>query len=229
VISRQHDLWHVDRCAPSRLPYQKLTSLGCYLETFPLTAPPSATQITRSASTATRTKILSARSLSSSVTSLTRHIHTTRGVLRQAPARLCCTLAGTWKEGRELLLRYGIRYDHSRSHKDHKCYWLRTDDEWTEGYTKKSEKSMKPIVEVQFKSLVEIPGCWYIVDLPPMRLCTIQEQLDHLDLHKKIRQSDFSFSFMYLFLFCFFFFDNLTLFSSNLLHTGIFNCHQSHR
>jgi hypothetical protein len=47
----------------------------------------------------------------------------------------------------KLLLRYGMKYDHSRPHEDHKCYWLRTDDEWTEDYTKKSEKSMKPIVE----------------------------------------------------------------------------------
>ena len=35
------------------------------------------------------------------------------------------------QEGAELMLRYGLEYDHSFSHHDCQCYWLRTGDEWT--------------------------------------------------------------------------------------------------
>lgn len=34
------------------------------------------------------------------------------------------------KEGAELMLKYGLEYDHSFSHHDCQCYWLRTGDEW---------------------------------------------------------------------------------------------------
>ncbi|KAG9900591.1 polysaccharide deacetylase, partial [Aureobasidium melanogenum] len=37
----------------------------------------------------------------------------------------------TSKEGAELLLSYGIEYDHSMSHEDCQMYWLRTGDSWT--------------------------------------------------------------------------------------------------
>ncbi|EDU50623.1 Polysaccharide deacetylase family protein [Pyrenophora tritici-repentis] len=75
----------------------------------------------------------------------------------------------TSKEGTELLLSYGIEYDHSMSHEDHRCYWLRTGDSWTKiDYSKKAEEWMKPLVKGQETGLVEIPGSWYIDDLPPM-------------------------------------------------------------
>jgi len=75
----------------------------------------------------------------------------------------------TSKEGCELLLSYGIEYDHSMSHEDHKCYWLRTGDTWTKiDYSKKAEEWMKPLVRGEETGLVEIPGSWYIDDLPPM-------------------------------------------------------------
>jgi len=75
----------------------------------------------------------------------------------------------TSKEGAELLLSYGIEYDHSMSHEDHTCYWLRTDDQWTKiDYTKKAETWMKPLTKGQETGLVEIPASWYIDDLPPM-------------------------------------------------------------
>lgn len=37
----------------------------------------------------------------------------------------------TSKEGTELMLSYGIEYDHSMSHEDCQMYWLRTGDSWT--------------------------------------------------------------------------------------------------
>ncbi|KAL6168407.1 hypothetical protein ACJQWK_06054 [Exserohilum turcicum] len=75
----------------------------------------------------------------------------------------------TSAEGTELLLSYGIEYDHSMSHEDHRCYWLRTGDQWTKiDYTKKAEEWMKPLIKGKETGLVEIPGSWYIDDLPPM-------------------------------------------------------------
>jgi peptidoglycan/xylan/chitin deacetylase (PgdA/CDA1 family) len=75
----------------------------------------------------------------------------------------------TSKEGCDLLLSYGIEYDHSMSHEDHKCYWLRTGDEWTKiDYKKTAKEWMKPLTKGQDTGLVEIPGSWYIDDLPPM-------------------------------------------------------------
>lgn len=75
----------------------------------------------------------------------------------------------TSAEGVDLLLSYGIEYDHSMSHEDHKCYWLRTGDTWTKiDYSKKAADWMKPLIRGQETGLVEIPGSWYIDDLPPM-------------------------------------------------------------
>ncbi|KAK5633243.1 hypothetical protein RRF57_008957 [Xylaria bambusicola] len=75
----------------------------------------------------------------------------------------------TSKEGIELLLSYGVEYDHSMSHHDCQAYWLRTGDSWTKiDYTQKAETWMKPLVKGKETGLVEIPGSWYIDDLPPM-------------------------------------------------------------
>lgn len=75
----------------------------------------------------------------------------------------------TSKEGTELMLSYGIEYDHSMSHHDCQAYWLRTGDSWTKiDYSKKAEEWMKPLEKGQETGLVEIPGSWYIDDLPPM-------------------------------------------------------------
>lgn len=71
--------------------------------------------------------------------------------------------------GTELLLSYGIEYDHSMGHEDCQMYWLRTGDTWTKiDYTKKAKDWMKPLVKGKQTGLVEIPGSWYIDDLPPM-------------------------------------------------------------
>ncbi|KAI5265061.1 polysaccharide deacetylase [Aureobasidium subglaciale] len=73
----------------------------------------------------------------------------------------------TSREGAELLLSYGIEYDHSMSHEDCQMYWLR--DSWTKiDYSKKAEEWMKPLVKGEDTGIVEIPANWYIDDLPPM-------------------------------------------------------------
>ncbi|SPJ74173.1 probable polysaccharide deacetylase family protein [Fusarium torulosum] len=82
----------------------------------------------------------------------------------------------TSKEGVDLMLSYGIEYDHSMSHDDCHMYWLRTNDSWTKiDYTQKAETWMKPLVKGKDTGLVEIPANWYldeyvhpIICLPPM-------------------------------------------------------------
>ncbi|CAG8111268.1 unnamed protein product [Penicillium olsonii] len=75
----------------------------------------------------------------------------------------------TSQEGAQLLLDYGIEYDHSMSHEDCQAYYLRTGDTWTNiDYTKKAEEWMKPLEHGPQTGLVEIPSNWYIDDLPPM-------------------------------------------------------------
>ncbi|SPO48193.1 probable polysaccharide deacetylase family protein [Moesziomyces antarcticus] len=75
----------------------------------------------------------------------------------------------TSAEGAELLLSYGIEYDHSMMHHDSQCYWLRTGDQWTKiDYANKPETWMKPLQRGDVTGLVEIPANWYVDDLPPM-------------------------------------------------------------
>jgi len=69
----------------------------------------------------------------------------------------------TSKEGCELLLSYGVEYDHSMSHSDYECYWLRAADEWTKiDYEKEASHWMKPLKKGRETGLVEIPASWYI-------------------------------------------------------------------
>ena len=69
----------------------------------------------------------------------------------------------TSREGVDLLLSYGIEYDHSMSHDDCHMYWLRTGDSWTKiDYKQKAETWMKPLVKGQETGLVEIPANWYL-------------------------------------------------------------------
>jgi peptidoglycan/xylan/chitin deacetylase (PgdA/CDA1 family) len=75
----------------------------------------------------------------------------------------------TSKEGAQLLLDYGIEYDHSMSHEDCQAYYLRLADTWTKiDYKEKAETWMKPLEYGPPTGLVEIPSNWYIDDLPPM-------------------------------------------------------------
>jgi peptidoglycan/xylan/chitin deacetylase (PgdA/CDA1 family) len=69
----------------------------------------------------------------------------------------------------ELLLKYGIKYDHSLMHKDFKPYYVRVGDSWTKiDYSKEPEEWMKPLVRGHETDLIEIPASWYLDDLPPM-------------------------------------------------------------
>ncbi|KAJ5685087.1 hypothetical protein N7536_007706 [Penicillium majusculum] len=75
----------------------------------------------------------------------------------------------TSADGTKLLLKYGIEYDHSLQHHDCQPYYPRIGDSWTKiDYSKKAEEWMKPLVKGGPSGLVEIPGNWYIDDLPPM-------------------------------------------------------------
>jgi peptidoglycan/xylan/chitin deacetylase (PgdA/CDA1 family) len=69
----------------------------------------------------------------------------------------------------ELLLKHGIKYDHSLMHRDFEPYYVRVGDSWTKiDYSKKAEEWMKPLVRGEETDLIEIPASWYLDDLPPM-------------------------------------------------------------
>ena len=66
-----------------------------------------------------------------------------------------------------LLLKHGVIYDHSLSHTDHECYYVRVGDSWTKiDYSKDAGEWMKPLVRGEETEMVEIPGSWYLDDLP---------------------------------------------------------------
>ncbi|MER1967575.1 polysaccharide deacetylase [Castellaniella sp. GW247-6E4] len=69
----------------------------------------------------------------------------------------------------ELLLKKGIKYDHSLMHHDFQPYRVRVGDSWTKiDFTKEAREWMKPLVRGKETSLIEIPASWYLDDLPPM-------------------------------------------------------------
>jgi peptidoglycan/xylan/chitin deacetylase (PgdA/CDA1 family) len=69
----------------------------------------------------------------------------------------------------ELLLKKGIKYDHSLMHRDHEPYYVRVGDSWTKiDYSKQAHEWMQPLVRGTESDLIEIPGSWYLDDLPPM-------------------------------------------------------------
>ena len=69
----------------------------------------------------------------------------------------------------ELLLKKGIKYDHSLMHHDFQPHYVRVGDRWTKiDFGKKAEEWMKPLVRGQETDLIEIPASWYLDDLPPM-------------------------------------------------------------
>jgi peptidoglycan/xylan/chitin deacetylase (PgdA/CDA1 family) len=69
----------------------------------------------------------------------------------------------------ELLLKYGIKYDHSLMHNDFHPYYVRVGDSWTNiNYEQPAEAWMKPLLRGKETHLIEIPANWYIDDLPPM-------------------------------------------------------------
>lgn len=69
----------------------------------------------------------------------------------------------------ELLVKKGIKYDHSLMHDDFSPYYVRVGDSWTKiDYSKKAEDWMKPLQRGRESDLIEIPASWYLDDLPPM-------------------------------------------------------------
>lgn len=69
----------------------------------------------------------------------------------------------------ELLLKKGIKYDHSLMHQDFQPHYVRTGDTWTNiDYSKQPIEWMKPLVRGEDTALIEIPASWYLDDLPPM-------------------------------------------------------------
>ena len=68
-----------------------------------------------------------------------------------------------------LLLKNGIKYDHSRMDNDFHPFYARVGDSWTKiDYSKPAESWMKPLVRGEETDLVEIGANWYVDDLPPM-------------------------------------------------------------
>ncbi|MFT4274199.1 MAG: polysaccharide deacetylase [Pantoea sp.] len=69
----------------------------------------------------------------------------------------------------ELLLKKGIKYDHSLMHNDFHPYYVRVGDSWTKiDYSQHPDSWMKPLQRGAETDLVEIPANWYLDDLPPM-------------------------------------------------------------
>ena len=69
----------------------------------------------------------------------------------------------------ELLLKHGVKYDHSLMHKDFECYYVRVGDKWTKiDYSQPAEHWMQALVRGHETDLIEIPASWYLDDLPPM-------------------------------------------------------------
>lgn len=69
----------------------------------------------------------------------------------------------------ELLLKHGIKYDHSLMHHDFQPYRVTEGDTWTKiDYGKPASEWMQPLVRGKETELIEIPANWYLDDLPPM-------------------------------------------------------------
>ena len=69
----------------------------------------------------------------------------------------------------ELLLERGIKYDHSLMNDDFHPFYVRVGDSWTKiDYSRDAGDWMKPLVRGEETDLIDIPGNWYLDDLPPM-------------------------------------------------------------
>lgn len=81
-------------------------------------------------------------------------------------------VAPWWEFGaktNELLLKKGIKYDHSLMHDDYHPYYVRVGDSWTKiDYGQHPSSWMKPLQRGRETDLIEIPASWYLDDLPPM-------------------------------------------------------------
>jgi peptidoglycan/xylan/chitin deacetylase (PgdA/CDA1 family) len=94
-------------------------------------------------------------------------------VLEHASGRRPTGYVAPWWEfsqvTNELLLDHGITYDNSLMHDDFHPYYVRVGDSWTPiDYAQPAETWMKPFEKGHETELIEIPGSWYLDDLPPM-------------------------------------------------------------
>jgi peptidoglycan/xylan/chitin deacetylase (PgdA/CDA1 family) len=69
----------------------------------------------------------------------------------------------------DLLVKYGVKYDHSLMHHDFQCYYAPTAEKiYPIDYDKDPDTWMKPLEYGQETDVIEIPANWYLDDLPPM-------------------------------------------------------------
>ena len=69
----------------------------------------------------------------------------------------------------DLLVKYGVKYDHSLMHHDFQCYYAPTVEKWYNiEYDKDPDVWMKPLEYGKETPVIEIPANWYLDDLPPM-------------------------------------------------------------
>lgn len=69
----------------------------------------------------------------------------------------------------DLLIKYGIEYDHSLMHRDFQPYYLRRGDRWTKiDLSQPAEAWMKPLVRGEETDVVEIPASWHLDDMWPL-------------------------------------------------------------
>lgn len=69
----------------------------------------------------------------------------------------------------DLLVKYGVKYDHSLMHHDFQCYYAPTAEKiYPIDYDKDPDTWMKPLEYGKETDVIEIPANWYLDDLPPM-------------------------------------------------------------
>lgn len=69
----------------------------------------------------------------------------------------------------DLLVKYGVKYDHSLMHHDFQCYYAPTAEKiYPIDYDKDPDTWMKPLEFGKETDVIEIPANWYLDDLPPM-------------------------------------------------------------
>ncbi|KAG8628904.1 hypothetical protein KVT40_002769 [Elsinoe batatas] len=90
------------------------------------------------------------------------------------------------KEGAELMLKYGLEYDHSFSHHDSQPYWLRTGDEWDKiNFDNHPDTWMNPLRKGQ------LTGLWHV--LRPRRALETVEKIwrEHFDFYvREIKEQE---------------------------------------
>jgi peptidoglycan/xylan/chitin deacetylase (PgdA/CDA1 family) len=69
----------------------------------------------------------------------------------------------------DLLVKHGVKYDHSLMHHDFQCYYApRAEKIYPIDYSKDPDEWMKPMEYGAETPVIEIPANWYLDDLPPM-------------------------------------------------------------